>query len=110
MNRICVCLGAATKGVGRGPDGADSSQPRGLLGVQPHRTRGTETWVSRECTPVLASSEANPDSSASCPSPSHRVCASRVSPQTSVRGEIRAKADGPFLLFSSHNWCDSVGL
>ena len=96
MNRICVFLGAATKGVGRGPDGVDSSQPRGLLVVQPHRTQGTETWVSRECAPVLASCEANPDSSASCPSPGRGVCASRVSPQTSVRGEIRAKADGPF--------------
>lgn len=91
MNRICVFLGAATKGMGRGADGAHC-----LLGVDPHRTQGTESWVSRECRPVLASSEANPDSSASCPSPSPRVCASRVSPQTSVRGEIRVKADGPF--------------
>lgn len=96
INRVCVFLGAATEGVGRGAEGADSSQPLCLLAVRPHRAQGTESWVSRECRPVLASSKANPDSSASCPSPRPRVCASRVSPQTSVRGEIRVKADGPF--------------
>lgn len=96
INRVCVFLGAATEGLDRGAEGADSSQPQCLLAVRPHRARGTERWVSRECRAVLASSEASPDSSASCPSPRPRVCASRVSPQTSVRGEGRVKADGPF--------------
>ena len=67
IKRVCASLGAATEG------GAEEAQTavRPTAPSEPscHGTRGAESWDSRECGPVLASSKDSPDFQPAVPAP-----------------------------------------